>query len=507
MKVLSTTRQRLLGACIVALACVSGAAIPQTPANAAMRSSALMIAPQDTAGRVAALKVVDYQPHEHGWTSMWTDWRPTEFAADLQKIKTLGANAIRLCVYPAVTGWPTPQGSGLTHFEDALKIANAQGMQVQLTLFDWWTPYSNVASSKKWMTTLLAGHKDDPRIAMVELINEVDPYNSTQLSWLRQTMPTLHSLMGLIPTTVSVSSTAGTGALSTIVTALKPYGMTAADIHYYGVGGNAWSWLSQAKTAAQGLPLFIGEAGYTTYRPESPVVDQVEQAQAQWFLMTLTAASSLGISVAPYMYIDLTKTADPQWATNPAAPSELLFGIYRGDGSARPAVSTIRNLWAGSSATTATFNTDFANRSSDGSALGWHFVGYSGSAVWDGTIGHNANGSVRFDNTGTDSVLTPSVEQPLPGMVRPGDTWTVSASVHLNHTGKIRVSIAWYDARGAWLGTASSTTNPTTAIAWNTLTVQAKVPAGAVQAEAMLMDALNPGSVWFDDVTYQRTSP
>jgi len=37
--------------------------------------------------------------------------------------------------------------------------------------------------------------------------------------------------------------------------------------------------------------------------------------------------------------------------------------------------------------------------------------------------------------------------------------------------------------------------------------VQAKAPAGAVQADAMLMDALNPGSVWFDDVTYQRTSP
>jgi hypothetical protein len=507
MKVLSTTRPLLTSACIVALACIFGASISQTPANAFTHASAITIAPQNTAARVAALKVVDYQPHDHAWTSMWTDWRPTEFAADLQKIKALGANAIRLCVYPAATGWPTPQGAGLTHFEDALAIANAQGLQVQLTLFDWWTPYSYVASSKKWMTTLLAGHKDDPRIAMVELINEVDPYNATQMSWLRQTMPTLHSLMGMIPTTVSVSTTAGVGALSTLVTALKPYGMTAADIHYYGTGSGAWTWLSQAKTAAQGLPLFIGEAGYTTYRPETPVMDQVEQTQAQWYFTTMTAASSLGLSVAPYMYIDLSTTADPQWATNPAPTSELRFGIYRGDGTARPAVSTIRNLWAGTSATTATFNTDFAQRSSDGTALGWHFSGYSGSAVWDGNVGHNANGSVRFDNTGTDSVLTPSVVQPLPGIVRPGDTWTLSASVRLIHTGKIRVSIAWYDGRGSWLGTASSTTSPSTAIAWNTLTVQAKAPAGAVQADAMLMDALNPGSVWFDDVTYQRTSP
>lgn len=238
-------------------------------------------------------------------------------------------------------------------------------------------------------------------------------------------------------------------------------------------------------------------------RPRSEAAK--EQAQAQWYLMTLTAASSLGISVAPYMYVDLTTTADPQWATNPAATSELRFGIYRGDGTARPAVNAIRNLWASTSATTATFNTDFARSSSDGTALGWHFIGYSGGAVWDGNVGHNALGSVRLDNTGTDSVLTPSVVQPLPGIVRPGDTWTVSASVRLNHTGKIRVSIAWYDAHGAWLGTTSSTTNPTTGTAWNTLTAQAKVPVGAVRGDAMLMDALDPGSVWFDDVTYQRT--
>lgn len=517
MSALSTSWRRRAGLSALALSALMVGSLLQSPAGALShsgpssrvlfaKSSTTPIAPSDTAGRVAALRVVNYQPRDHAWTAMWTQWRPAEFSADLARIKAMGANAIRLCVFPSVVGWPSPKGAGFAHFNDAIAIAHARGLQVQLTLFDWWTPYNDVPNSKKWMTALLAGHRNDPRIAMVELINEVDVNNSTQISWLQQTMPTLRNLVGWIPVTVSVSTTAGIGALAQLVTQLRPYGMSVADIHYYGIGTDAWTWLKQAKAAAQGLPLFIGEAGYTTYRPEVNAVDQREAAQAQWFQLTLAAAKSLGISAAPYMFWDLSPASVAQTASSGMPTYERWFGLYRADGTPRPAVSTIKSLWAGQSTTATTFNTDFKTPSTDGTPLGWQFIGKSGKVSWDASVGHKAKGSARFDNTGTDSVLTPSLLQPLPGPVRPGDTWQVSASVHLNHTGKIRVGIAWYDATGKWLGTVTSTARPTLLTPWTTLTVRSKVPPTAVQGDAMLMDALDPGSVWFDDVTYKRLS-
>jgi hypothetical protein len=476
------------------------ARIPLTRPN----PKTVAIAPSDTAGRVAALKVVNYQPRDHAWTAMWTDWRPTEFSADLMRIKAMGANTIRLCIFPAVVGWPTPKGAGFAHFNDALAIAHARGLQVQLTLFDWWTPYNDVSLSKKWMSSLLAGHKNDPRIAMIELINEVDPSNAAQISWLQQTMPTLHNLAGWIPTTASVSTTAGTDALASLVTALRPYGMSVADIHYYGLGTDAYTWLKRAKTAAQGLPLFIGEAGYTTYRPEDLATDQKEQDQAQWFQLTLMAAKSLGVTAAPYMFYDLSPTAVPKASAMPTY--ERWFGLYRNNGTARPAVTTIKTMWSAKSPTASTFNTNFSRGSTDGTPIGWTFIGKTGKVTWDSTVGHLAKGSARISGTGTDTVLTPSLIQSLPGPIHPGDTWDMSASVLSNHTGKIRIGIAWYDANGNWLGTSVSSLRPKNLIPWDTITVHAKVPAGAVQADGMLMDAFNSGSVWFDDVVYKHIS-
>jgi hypothetical protein len=521
MNAQSTTRRFGFGVAAAVLAALVVAASLQSPASAQVHPATLMTAktaakptavrpratpilPSDTAGRVAALKVVNYQPRNHAWTSMWTNWRPSEFSADLARLKAMGANTIRLCVFPSVVGWPTPKGVGFAHFKDALAIAHARGMQVQLTLFDWWTPYDDVALSKTWLNGLLAGHRNDPRIALIELINEVDPNNEGQISWMKQVMPTLHKLAGWIPLTASVATTAGTDALAKLVTEMRPYGMSVADIHYYGLGTDAWDWMKRAKAAAQGLPLFIGEAGYTTYRTENIATDQKEQDQAQWFQLTLMAAKSLGVTAAPYMMYDLSMAAIP---SNESMPTfERWFGLYRNDGTPRSAVATIRSLWTAKSPTSETFNTDFAHPSSDGTPLGWTRIGDTGKLTWDRKVGHKAKGSARLTGTGTDTVLTPSLLQSLPGPIRPGDTWQVSVSVLSQHSGKIRVGIAWYDASGKWLGTSTSSLRPNKLVPWDTITVKGVVPAGAAQADSMLMDAFNSGSVWFDDVVYKRIS-
>ena len=44
------------------------------------------------------LRVVSYYPSDAGWTRMWDPWRPERIAADLQRLRGLNANTVRIVV-------------------------------------------------------------------------------------------------------------------------------------------------------------------------------------------------------------------------------------------------------------------------------------------------------------------------------------------------------------------------------------------------------------------------
>ena len=106
---------------------------------------------------------------------MWTDFNSAQIAEDFQKIAGLGANTVRLIVDPTIFGFPTVNTEMDSEFTDVLTLAAQDGLHVQLTLFDWWDAYSDVADSDAWAESLLSGLQNDPQIAFIELKNEIDP--------------------------------------------------------------------------------------------------------------------------------------------------------------------------------------------------------------------------------------------------------------------------------------------------------------------------------------------
>jgi hypothetical protein len=104
-----------------------------------------------------------------------------------------------------------------------------------------------------------------------------------------------------------------------------------------------------------------------------------------------------------------------------------------------------------------------------------------------------------FNHTGGSSAAVPSVEQAFPVMTS-GQTVTASGYVfRYQATGLERISLAWFDASGHYLGQNES---PYTTLtnAWVPLSVSASAPARATTVQVHLKAAYESGYGCFDDI-------
>ena len=144
-------------------------------------------------------KVVSYMPVRASWTNMWSEFDPTEIQADFQKVAELGANTVRIAIDPFEFGWPIVTPQMASELSQVLSLAQAQGLYVQLTLFDWWSSYSQISPSESWLSSLLRPYNNDHEIAFIELQNEIDPDNPAAMAWARAILPAAKAVAGDIP--------------------------------------------------------------------------------------------------------------------------------------------------------------------------------------------------------------------------------------------------------------------------------------------------------------------
>ena len=157
---------------------------------------------------VPPLKEISYYPRNHAWLKFWEEWADTreEMEEDLDLIRDLGANTVRIFVHPSAFNYPrAPTRAQLDRLEEALVLIDAHGLQAHVNLFDCWWSWSESEASKDWMAAIVGPHRDDPRIALWELQNEVPLYDregrKTQAvhAWVRELFPSLKEQAGSTP--------------------------------------------------------------------------------------------------------------------------------------------------------------------------------------------------------------------------------------------------------------------------------------------------------------------
>jgi hypothetical protein len=181
-------------------------------------------------------------------------------------------------------------------------------------------------------------------------------------------------------------------------------------------------------------------------------------------------------------------------------PPEYTFGLFRVDGSPKPAADAVRAAFA-SPQTEPFFNGGFEQA---GPAL-WRRRG-AASFADDASVFHSgaASASIAAVAGARTFRATLSSIPPVP-WVSAGETLTLSAWVRgENATGTTQVSLVYYDGARHQIGQGDSPPLAPGTTDWTQLTLVTVVPPGASYVRIILSSDGNAGRVWFDDVALDR---
>jgi hypothetical protein len=453
------------------------------------------------------LKVVSYYRSDAGWAAFWTDWRPERVAADLDRAASLHANTVRAIVQPAAFGYPDPAAAFVAHLREFVSLAAARGLHVQLTLFDQWFDWADVPSSRRWASALLAPYVRDARIAFVELRNELPPTREP-LAWARTMVPFLRGVLrGKTPVTVSVAGVDPVARLR----ALKRGGVRPDfyDFHSFGGGGElAVDMFARAKAVAAPVPVWVGETGYPTTSaisgyggvPRTPSAQ--EAAQAHFFAATAWAARTEGLpAVGVWVLDDFVPSALPAPPVSGGDP-ELHFGLFRVDGSAKPAVGVVRAMFSGGRFG---FNRGFERvvAAESGAAVPaeWSLNGVGASFASDSMVSRSGSASARVTSAAVASL---SITPPSAGCHGRGRVHVSAWARRAEPGGSAFLVVEWFGRHNERLRKRRSKPLGEERLVWQRLQVSSRAPPGAAYASVELVVEGAASPVWFDDVSFVR---
>ena len=468
---------------------------------------------EPTIASTDGLREISYYPRYHAWLKFWPEWEETrvEMDADLDRIRELGANTVRIFVHPDEFNYPNPPTEAQRErFEEALGLIAQRDLRAHVNLFDCWWRWDEIEASRAWMEAFVTPYAGDTRIALWELQNEVDLENPVVRTWVGALLPELRLYGASTPCTVSLLDVEQLDDLEALA-APDLY-----SLHWYPSSDVTWTstlvpTLQRAVALVGADKLLLGEFGYDSHRVS-------EAVQAALYRDVLYAARQQGIAhVGQWTLNDFpagTAQCDPG---TPATEPELHFGVYRLDGTAKPARETLYRVYHGrppaSPSPPRVYNGSFEESGPPCGAADW----YPWDPTWTGecafardcSVAHTGSCSARFDEMPDRTVGTYNVPA-LP--VEGGARYSLEGYARAEGLeGEAWIALSCFDAEENWLGDVrSASLTGAHGTGWTRLRIDpAMLPAAAVlPGEAVYCQVYaqfyssNPDTVvWFDDLT------
>lgn len=454
------------------------------------------------------LREISYYPKDYAWSEFWRHWPQAKLQmdTDLDRIKALGANTVRIFLHPDIFGYPVPTDIYKSYFDEALALIDAHRLKAHVTLFDCWQCWGDVSRSQIWLRHLVHPHRDDLRIVVWELRNEVGLDQPAIRAWVQALFPYLKAQAGSTLCTVSVSNVEWLDDVVTLT------GSTPPDIHSLHWYPDVVSWtrlfpmvIDRARELIGAAPLLIGEFGLSTYAYS-------DISQADLYTDVLYYAHQKGIdNLGAWTLNDFSPGAIG--CNGPITKTEeLYFGLYRTDSTPKPAEPILQDAFHDNPPSWPSlvrmYNTSFEdlNRYSGYLDNWWP---WDEDEPWTGT--HWETQDCTMARSGHCSVrLSPSVTMtvglynvPALPVVR-GRSFNLEGYVQTrNLDGYAALALSWFSDTG-WLdNTESQRITAANLTQWTRISMHDVQPLdGARYVEVFIkMKSTDPNSaVWFDDV-------
>jgi len=286
---------------------------------------------------IQTYKIVSYFPVNS--KDMWSPWDPTRINADFARLATLHVTAVRIFLQPSEFGYPNPNADMMGELSQVVHMAAQNGMRTYFNLFDGFQNFGDVSGSKTWANAIVSPYGGTANAAALEVFNEINPANLGQVGWARQMIPYVQSLARGTPVGISVN--AG-WKLKNLKGSLQSKQPDFYSFHYYTSLANAQAHAAtdiagDAANAAP-MPLIVGETGFPTWNGVFGVGSgsgsAEESDQSSYIAAVEKASIQVGVGTAGiYTQNDFTSLAVPDL--------ERYFGLYRSDGTAKPAVRVL----------------------------------------------------------------------------------------------------------------------------------------------------------------------
>jgi len=136
-------------------------------------------------GQVYKLKGTNYYPQNHMWADMWNNWDWPEITSEVDRMRDLGLNCVRILVPYSHGGWNGPDipADRLQKLEDIVNLMGDHGIRSVVTLFDWETSFPASGTSTwtnhlAYMSKIVDRLKNTPFVLMWDVKNEPDHPNN-----------------------------------------------------------------------------------------------------------------------------------------------------------------------------------------------------------------------------------------------------------------------------------------------------------------------------------------
>jgi len=502
----------------------------------------LLVGCQASSGQTGPFRAINYYARDHAWEAFWDDWPQTQDAmrVDMPIIRDLGANTVRLFVHPASFGWShggpagVPDSTQLQRIDETLAILDQNGLKARLCLFDLFDEqnFGMIAESVAWMTPLMSRFRDDPRIAMWELKNEVDMTKPTVRNWVLGVFPEFKRLASKTPVSISISAADSDGGtwqenLKDLVGNIST--ADYYDVHFYPRGDIVWTTPIEANindaVAIVGVPrLLAHEIGQTTWAYHAEE-SQRDALQTLFYYGDKAGIQSFGV----WAYEDFPKGT--MKGPGPALGDELAYGLYDLQWRAKPAVAVVSDMFhdippTSLPASAVLYNSSFeiADGRTDVSANGKVEVlkGWQ-SWNWDSTWGtvelvrdlvRSRTGafSARLTTEATAAGVEIGFFQVPAWPVQPGQTLSMSGYAWLDDLpagSTVHLTASWLDANGSWFDNTDEAAVVGATGEWAPMSLTITVPGNAAYLQMFAKVACTEAGrhVWFDDFTASLSGP